>query len=337
MRVSIMGGLAWGGLVAAVAACSAAEPDSAAVSRLVQQLNAASATARDQAERSLLELGPEILSQVVAARSIAAGEAAFRLQCLQHHFEERATAERVDAAIDTLTFDVKTVEAVAGGRRVRIALRTTWAPPLEPLAMRLPTHTIMADGPAGESLPPPQRQAMVEPALVPGVTSATLPVMLSQIDPPLESLATLRGTLTLWLAGRDHAFEIPLSGSPRSLRVGHATVKLVDAVIQRDRLEVTATITFDQPTEALASHRPWLTSHLIDVVGHDGVPLPRSEQRTAARSEQGMTAVASFTVPVEVAPSGLEGLRLRWHLPMAVHEVPVDFSVHNVPLPPAGT
>jgi hypothetical protein len=70
---------------------------------------------------------------------------------------------------------------------------------------------------------------------------------------------------------------------------------------------------------------------MIDVVGRDGRPLPRVEQRTAARSEQGLTAVATF----ELSAGGkTTGLRLRWRLPMAIHEVPVDFVVRDIPLPP---
>jgi hypothetical protein len=331
MRVSAGWVVAWSGFMAAAMACTAAEPHEAPVAPLIQRLSAASAAARDGAERALLDLGPTILPQVVAARAGTAGEAAFRLRCIQQHLEEMATAERVETAIDTLTFRVDAVEPVARGRRVRIPLRVAWGPALEPLAMRLPAHTIMADGPAGEALPPVHRKTIVEPLITPDATGVSLPVTLAQIDPPLEALATLRGTLTLWIAGRDHDFEVSLDGPPRSLRVGHATVTLLDAALRDGRLEVTAGISFDEPSEALASHRPWLVARQIDVVGEDGRPLLRSEQRTAERSERGLTAVASFALPTGAA--GLHGLRMRWRLPMAIHEVPVDFLVRDVPLP----
>lgn len=333
MRVTA-GWVAWGGFMVLVAACGAAEPDETVVTPLVQRLSAGSATVRDGAERTLLDLGPAILPQVVAARAVAAGETAFRLRCIQHRLEEMATAERVETAIDTLAFRIDAAEPVAGGRRVRIPLQVAWGPELTPLAMRLPAHTIMADGPAGEALPPVHRKNIVEPLIPPGATAVSLPLTLEQIAPPLTSLATLRGTLTLWIAGRDHDFEMSLDGSPRSLRVGRATVTLLDAAVRDERLEVTAGIAFDEPSEALASHRPWLTARHIDVVGTDGRPLVRSEQRTAARSERGLTAVASFALPAGVHRQ--DQLRMRWRLPMAIHEVPVDFVVHDVPLPAAG-
>lgn len=331
MRVSVGWVVAWSGLMAAAVACTAAEPNEVPIARLIQRLSAASATTRDAAERALLDLGPAVLPQVVAAHAGAAGEAAFRLRCIQQHLEEMATAERVEAAIDTLTFRVDAVEPLAHGRRVRLALRVAWGPTLEPLAMRLPAHTIMADGPAGESLTPVHRKTIVEPLLTPGATGVSLPVTLVQIDPPLESLATLRGTVTLWIAGRDHDFEVPLDGPHHPLRVGRATVTLVDAAVRDGRLEVTAGISFDEPSEALASHHSWLVARQIDVVTDSGQPFVRSEQRTAERSERGLTVIASFALPTSAA--GLRGLRMRWRLPMAIHEVPVDFLVRDVPLP----
>jgi hypothetical protein len=334
MRVSgllVWSGLVWSGLVAAAAACQAAEPHESAVDRLVPQLSSAAATARDEAERALLDLGPAILPDVIAARRGAAGEADFRLRCIQHRLEEMATAELVETALETLSFSVGAVEPLAGGRRFRIPIRATWGPALDPLAMRLAASTIMADGPAGEALPPVQRQAIVEPLIAPGATAAALPLMLEQVDPPLESLATLRGTLTLWIAGREHDFELPLDGPPRSLRVGRVTVAILATALHEDRLDVTAGITFDEPSEAMASHRPWLVTRKIDVIGPEGRPLLHTDQRTAARSERSLTAVASFRLPTG---GELRDLRLRWRLPTAIHELPVDFLVREVPLPP---
>jgi hypothetical protein len=337
MHVSVRWILVWilveGGFVAAAVACAAAEPIPA-VDRLLPRLSSGAAIVRDEAERALLDLGPAILPEVIAACAGATGETSFRLQVIRHRLEERAAAEQVDAAIDTLSFSVGAVEPVGGGRQLRIPLRVAWGPNLDLLAMQLPARTIMADGPAGEALPPIHRRAIVEPIIPPAATAVSLPLTLAQVAPAVESLATLRGTLTLWIAGRDHGFEVPLDGLPNSLRVGRATVALLDTTIGPDRLEVTARIRFDEPSLALASHRPWLTTRMIDVIEQNGQPLPRLDQRTAARSEQGLSAVASFRLPPGGSAARLRGLRLRWRLPVAIHEVPVDFVVREIPLPP---
>ena len=120
--------LALGFLLAAGAACLAADPEARAIDRLVLQLNAASATARDSAEQALVELGPAILPLVAAAQADAVGEAALRLRTVQRRLEEAATAEAVEAAIDTLTITVTGVASASGGKDTRITLRAAWGP-----------------------------------------------------------------------------------------------------------------------------------------------------------------------------------------------------------------
>ena len=192
-----------------------------------------------------------------------------------------------------------------------------------------------SDGPAGEAMPPRHRSASIEPAVTPRSTAVDLPLLLMQPEHRLESLDSLRGTLTLWIAGREHDFMLPLDGTARSLHVGQATVRLIDAEVRDDAVHVTAEVTYDAPTEALASHRSWITERLVDVAAQDGTLLRRLGQSTAARSDRGITVTASFARHggLHDAAEGLQGLRARWRLPLAVHEVPQDFAVRNVPLP----
>lgn len=328
-------------MVATIAGlCVAAEPNPLVFERLVEQLNAPSAQARDAADEALREQGPAILSLIVAARGRAVGEAAFRLRDIQRGLEEAATAEAVDEAIGTLSVAVDRVVPVGDGGTVRVMLRAQWGAALVPLAIRLPMRSIVADGPAGEAMSPTHRVAIVEPAVTPDTKSVSLPVSLAQPAPRLESLASIRGTLSLWIAGREHDFEIPLDAAgPNRLRVGHATVTLVDHSVREGVVRVTVELAYDEPTEALASHRSWLTGRLVEVVSNDGTPLHRQSQSMVARSERGGRFTAAFAMPAAAArgSNAPVDLRLRWRLPMAIHEVPFDFTVRNVPLPGPGT
>lgn len=315
----------------------ATKPDAGGIGRLVRDLNAASVASRDAAEEAILEMGAMILPQVVAAQEGAIGEAALRLRGIQQELEEAATSEAVEAAVDALAVAVAAVEPVAGGSAVRLVLRAGWGDESPPLAIRLPLRSIVADGPAGEAMLPTHRTAVVEPAIPPGATAADLPITLVQPKHRLDSLAAIRGTLTLWLAGREHAFDVPLDGPvPRTIRVGRATVTLDDVEARQGILRVNASIDYGAATEALASHRPWLASRPIEVMDSTGALLPRREQVTIARSDRGLTAEASFAVSESRRQAGdeppLAGLRLRWRLPMAIHEVPRDFVVRDVRL-----
>lgn len=317
-------------LVAKPAICPAEEPPSPPLEQLVRDLNAPSRAARDAAEQALLGRGPDVLPAVIAARARAAGEAAFRLRGIQRRLEEAEALDSVERGLATLAVTVARVEPLRGAAGVRILLRAAWQPPLEPLAMRLPLASIVAEGPAGEAVPVAQRQAVVEPAIVAGQTAVDLPITLVQPQQGIASLGSLRGTLRLWLAGRQHAFELPLGrGAGASLTVARAAVTLEEAAVRGGRLLVTARVTYDAPSEALASHRPWLALCPLEVVGDDGRPLARIDQTTTSRSDRGITTTAEFTL----AGAPVERLRLRWRLPMALHEAPFDFLVRDVSLP----
>lgn len=317
--------------------CPAADHDAETIDRLVSDLNDGSRSVREAADRTLREAGPQALPAIVAARERARGEAAFRLRSIQHTLEEAATLEAVDDGLATLAMSVARVEPVGSPpRAARIVLRATWKTPLDPLVIRLPLTSIVAEGPAGESMSVAQRLAVVEPSLVPGATAADLPLVLVQPEHALESLGLLRGTLRLWLAGRQHDFTIPLdAGQPRAVTVAGTTVGIDDLAIREGRLLVTARVAYDAPSEALASHRTWITQCPLEVIGDDDHALVRTDQTIVARSEQGLTARAIFTLPDTSRDRLPAGLRLRWRLPMALHEAPFDFAIRAVALPAA--
>lgn len=319
--------------VLCAAAIAAEQPDAAGMRRLVVDLDSGSRAARDAAERQLLQAGPAALSAIHAARATARGEGAFRLERIERALEAAAAAEAVEKGLATLAVKVRRVEPIgATPKAARVILDAAWEPPLEPLVIRLPLADVVAEGPAGEALPVTPRQAVIEPALTPGATSVDLPLKLTQPEHPLDTIGLLRGTLRLWLAGRPHAFEFPLDGDgPRTQTAARATVSLEDPIVRGGLLLVTARVTYDAPSEALASHRSWLTLCLLEVVGADGRPLPRIDQTPSARSERGLTTTASFRLPDGTSRLP-PGLRASWRLPMAIHETSFDFVIRDVSL-----
>jgi hypothetical protein len=258
-------------------------------------------------------------------------------------------------------------------RGARVILRVTWEPRLEPLLIRLPMRSLVAEGPAGEAMPPSQRASVVE-ALVPTSRQwLDLPALLAAPAHPLESLGMLRGTMVVWLAGMEHAFLFqpfqfkgvsPSAAHPaldaahtaldaahpaldaahpaldaahpaksERLRVAQADVRLLDVAYQEGQVLVRASVTYDTPSEALASHHAWLQSRKIEVFHTDGRPLEQVDQRVETRSDQGLTAAATFALPPAAGGGQAEALQIRWRLPIAIHEVPIDFALRNLPLP----
>jgi hypothetical protein len=229
-----------------------------------------------------------------------------------------------------------------GTAGVRVVLRVAWEPRLEPLLVRLPMQSVVAEGPAGEAMAAAQRAAVVEAKAVGRRQWLDLPLTLTQPTPPLESLGMMRGTVLLWLAGQEHGFEFAgieagaegVAGIP-SLRMARAVVTLQRIAVRGDRLLVTAGVTYDEPSEALASHQTWLTKKPLVLVAPDGGTITPLEQTVESRSEQGLTTTAVFLLPGGGRrPTNLQAMRVRWILPIAIHAVPVDFAVRGVSLPP---
>jgi hypothetical protein len=229
------------------------------------------------------------------------------------------------------------------GRGARVTLRMAWEPRLEPLLARLPARSLVAEGPGGEALPAAQRAAVIEATIPPGWTWIDLPLLFGPPAVPLERLGVLRGTIVLWLAGMEHDFRfdgVPVGREAAAvaapLRVGAVEVRLVDARVVDRRLLVRASVTYDAASEALASHHSWLASRRLEAcVAADG-PLEQVDERVESRTDRGVTVAAEFAVPPAWADAGdAREVHIRWTLPIAIHELPVDFAIRDVPLAPA--
>jgi hypothetical protein len=204
--------------------------------------------------------------------------------------------------------------------------------------MKLPMRSIVAEGPGGEAMQPAQRMAVLEAAVPANRRWLELPVSLAQPDPPLQKIDQLRGTLNVWITGMEHEFSFARIGQdsavpagPRTVRLGKARVTLEDVAVRRDRLLVTARVAYDNPSEALASHHTWLTARPLQLVGADGTVIEPVATTVRSRTEQGLTTAAEFAWQ-PAANRSLRDVRLRWKLPIAIHEMPIDFSIRDIPL-----
>lgn len=232
----------------------------------------------------------------------------------------------------------------AAGRGARITLRVAWEPRLEPLVVRLPARSLVAEGPGGESLPVAQRAAVVEAMVAPRRPWVDMPVLFAPPAVPLERLGMLRGTVLLWLRGMEHAFRfegVPADDESAArkaagpLRVGQAEVRLLDVRSADGRLQARASVTYDADSEALASHHAWLAARMLEARLGDDTPLEQVGQRVEARSDRGITVAAEFIIPQPTGSASARGrdVVIQWTLPIAIHELPVDFALRDVPLP----
>lgn len=229
----------------------------------------------------------------------------------------------------------------AGVRPVRVRLALAWEPRLQPLVIRVPMQSVEVEGPAGESIPPTSRMAVLEATVLPGSRWVPLVLPLSapvSAEAPLpERLRMVRATVRTWFAAGEHDFEFPLdvppSPAPRAVRVGSAVVSLDTAEPRGREFVIAAEATYDEPSEPLASHRTWIVDRPLAIVAsgppdattEPALPVERS---VGHRSDRGLGIAATFRLP-----EGTKAAMLRWRLPAALREVPVDIVLRDIPLP----
>lgn len=221
----------------------------------------------------------------------------------------------------------ETGRAAEDGRPVRVGLRLVWEPRILPLVVRLPMDSVQVEGPHGESVPPSSRRSVLEATVLPG--AAWLPMTLALLgkDPLPESLASVRATVQLWCAGGEHDFAMPIGSLPAEDRqhVGRAQVSFRAERRDPSRVAVDAEVVYDAPSPPLESHRMWLVDRELEIVGGDGGRLPPASHRVRHRSDRGLAVTDEFVV------EGLaKGGSIRWRLPSAVRELPIDVNLRGI-------
>ena len=153
---------------------------------------------------------------------------------------------------------------------------------------------------------------------------------------PLEAIASLRGTLTVWVAAGDVDARLPIgepgrpTRSPEEQQLGDARVRLIASEPSPEGLRVRAQAAYPA-SEALASHRTWITDRPLSG-WIDGQPLAVASDRVVRRDDSGLTREAVLTTADGVAPAAIGG-EVRWRLPLAIRKFPVDFQLRAIPLP----
>lgn len=223
--------------------------------------------------------------------------------------------------------------AAGGFRGLRLPLRVAWEPRINPLVLQLPLRSIVAEGPAGEAVAVRRRTAVLEATHLRGRCWSEFAITLTQPDTPLESLGMLRGTLDCVLAAAPCCFTFrvePGSPLPSTQTLGALKVSLEAVDRSPGRLAATLRAEYADESEALASHRAWITRQL-PVAGCGGRPLPRLTADVVRRSRRGITLQVVFRLPSEPAENA--ACEINWRLPVAILDVPVDFAIRGIPLP----
>lgn len=226
----------------------------------------------------------------------------------------------------------------AGERGFRIVLRVAWEPRLTPIMIRLSMASIVAESETGATIRQPSRLGVLEPIIIKDRCWVDLPFVLGPPPAGITQLATLRGTIEMWLPGFEHNFQVPLLSSEQEMRkprscLGTMTIELEDWWLTTTPagrgLTLQATARLSQSSEACDSHRGWLADQVPKVFPVGGPALDAIAHGVVGRSDRGLTMQATFA-PLQ--PIQADELRMSWSIPVGVSKIPVDFWLRNIPL-----
>lgn len=225
-----------------------------------------------------------------------------------------------------------------GDRGFRIVLRVAWEPRLTPLIVRLPLASIVAESEDGATIRQPSRLGVVEPFINAKRCWVDLPVVLSRPPAGVTRLASLRGTVEMWLPGFSHRFRLPLT--PRGSEMakpsnclGTMTAELEEwwptVTPAGQGLTLRATAQLAEPSAACESHRGWLADRVPTLLPPSGPAVTTLHHRVVGRSSRGLTVETTFLPPL---PGPDDRLQVSWQLPVGISRLPADFWLVNIPL-----
>lgn len=220
-------------------------------------------------------------------------------------------------------------------RSLKLFLDVSWEPRLRPINIIQPLAQVAASG-GGATLAVDGAEG--EPEVTVGHESTTVELQLPLELPArkVEQVAQLKGRLTALVPGPAEEFRfaaLPVvrnGNQPKRVeqRKASATV-IVDQVRQNnDVWELEMRVKFDNPAQALESHRSWVydnEAYLEDAKGNRITP-GGYEQTRQAKDEVGIKYL--FDVP-----DGIAGQTFVYRTPLAILELPVAYELRDLPLP----
>jgi len=220
-------------------------------------------------------------------------------------------------------------------RSLKLYLEVSWEPRLRPITLIQPLASIHATSAAGDlrvaaSGGEPEASASGEHASVELMIPLTLPPR------NVDKITLLKGRLVALLAGPAEEFrfaELPLvkgAGEPKRVeqRKGAVVVTLDRVRKNNDAWEVDVRAHFDEPADALESHRGWVLENeafFEDPKGRHVTPSGY-EQTREGRDEVGVKFLFEAT-------DSLAGWTFVYKTPLAILDLPVEYELRDLPLP----
>ncbi len=220
-------------------------------------------------------------------------------------------------------------------RSLKLFLDVSWEPRLRPINIVQPLAAVQVTGTEG-AISVDGAEGEPEVSVGPGSTTVELQIPLASPPRKVEKISVLKGRLNALVPGPAEEFRfaaLPVAkNGGESKRVEQRKASVTVAVDQvrknNDVWELQVRVKFDNPGDALESHRSWIydnEAYLEDASGKRIIP-GGYEQTRQTKDEVGGKYLFD-------APAALTGQTFVYKTPLAIMELPIDYELNDLPFP----
>ncbi len=214
-------------------------------------------------------------------------------------------------------------------RSLRLTLEVAWEPRLSPIGLKQKAADLKAVDEQGKPLHFDDDTAELE-VPVEGVSSVRLPLALTLPSRDVKRIASLKGTLTAMLPGKTETFVFDKLTDAKKVekRVAGVTVTLVQARKNNAVWQVFVRVRFDQPGDALQSHRGWILNNEAYLEDPAGKRIDHAGYETAGQAENTVGMAYMF-----VLDGTLKGHKFVYKTPGLIVATGYDYEIKDIELP----
>jgi hypothetical protein len=219
---------------------------------------------------------------------------------------------------------------------LKFFMEVTWEPRLQPIAIVQPLAKIEATTNTGERIATSGGDAEPEAEIREGMSATELEIPLALPSRSSKTIRSLKGQLLALVPGEPEEFrfknlKVATKNAGRKSveqRKAGATVSIDQVRKNNEAWEVSMRVRFDNPSNALESHRGWILENAAYFVGADGERIEPGgfEQTRQSKDELGI----SYFFDLKDGP---EKLDFVYRTPITILELTVDYEFHDLRLP----
>lgn len=213
---------------------------------------------------------------------------------------------------------------------LKLEIEVAWEPRLAPISLTQRMADVQAIDDRGRRLAVDTPEATLEVAVPRGPIASRLVLPMTLPPRDARAIGELRGTLSVLAPGPVETFRFTDPGRAQNVakRVAGVSVMLENATKLGGTLEVRLLVHFDQPRDALASHRTWIFSNPAYLETPDGKTI-KPDSASPTRQTANEVGI-SLVFPIDRA---LDHYAFVYQTPTMILTAPLEFRFRDIPLP----